>query len=66
MDHITNTTIAIGFFGTFIIGFAAVWMWAAITTWLAGLMGFLGDIHKEWHDGRQLAQMVAENTSCNN
>jgi hypothetical protein len=32
----------------------------AITTWVAGLMGFLGDIYKEWHDGRQLAQLVKE------
>jgi hypothetical protein len=32
----------------------------AITTWIAGLLGLLGDMYKEWHGGRQLARMVAE------
>jgi hypothetical protein len=31
-----------------------------IAIWVAGLVGCLGDIYKEWHDGRQLAQMVSE------
>ena len=31
-----------------------------IAMWVAGLMGFLTDVYKEWHDGRRLAQLVSE------
>jgi hypothetical protein len=31
-----------------------------IAMWVAGLMGFLTDAYKDWHDGREIAQLVAE------